>query len=121
MVHHVIPIHDGKRPTPIGPEPGKVYFFGTAREGDVVAVPPEYGNTSDYFMMISVPVAGIPGDSHFADNGFSGFSGGYSTTPDSWTFNVASADNLEAGATGGMGAVTTRTVKLELNYAAIRK
>lgn len=120
MAHHQIPLILTPEGTFIAPEPGKIYFMGTAADGDVVVIPEPYGTAADYFVMVSVPAAGIPDDSIFGDNGFSGYRGGYEAQKDRWVFRVASADNLERGATGGMGAVTVRTRNVLVGYCAIR-
>jgi len=52
-----------------------IILSGVGKHGEIVNLPPGRGNTDNYFFFISVPSAGIPGDSVYSDNGFSGFQG----------------------------------------------
>ncbi len=104
------------------PEPGKIYLVGQATHDEVIKIPDGYGTTDDYFLMLSLPIAGIPEDSHFGDNGFSGYLARADQLSDrtGWRIRAISADNLERGATGGMNSVQVRTTNVPVHYAAVR-
>jgi hypothetical protein len=99
-----------------------IVLSGAGKHGEIVKLPQGYGNTDKYFFFISVPGAGIPSDSVYADNGFSGFQGSVVPLPDKtgWMLYAVSADNLKAGASGGMANVSPRN-DIDIHYLVLRK